>query len=266
MSTAEAFEDVHRDAEYFEYSKAADPMAEAHLAGAVSQFPGVALQGRADADRSARPVKGARRRLPGDRPRPARPFRACRARRAAEPQSGGDVAVALCLAGKGTITQGTHEIRVYRRCLRGAARRHTRDRPGGNRHGALLCQRRTAALLPWRRQCKSALRADALSGPGSKREAGGGRARTGRREAQSHLGAARQQALPADPHRTHTMWAMFGIIEPHSFQKPHRHQSIALDLIVDCKKGCYTLVGTELDEKNEIANPVRSTGSPASLS
>ena len=26
MSTAEAFEDVHRDAEYFEYSKAADPI------------------------------------------------------------------------------------------------------------------------------------------------------------------------------------------------------------------------------------------------
>jgi gentisate 1,2-dioxygenase len=51
------------------------------------------------------------------------------------------------------------------------------------------------------------------------------------------------------------MWAI--IIEPHSFQKPHRQQSIALDLIVDCKKGCYTLVGTELDEKNEIANPVR---------
>ncbi len=55
---------------------------------------------------------------------------------------------------------------------------------------------------------------------------------------------------------------MFGIIEPHSFQKLHRHQSIALDLIVDCKKGCHTLVGTELDGHNEIANPVRVDWEP----
>ena len=61
---------------------------------------------------------------------------------------------------------------------------------------------------------------------------------------------------------THTMWAMFGIVEPHSFQKPHRHQSIALDLIVDCKKGCYTLVGTELGGNREIVNPVRVDWEP----
>ena len=35
-------------------------------------------------------------------------------------------------------------------------------------------------------------------------------------------------------------------------QKPHRHQSIALDFISDCKPGCYTLVGTELDGNGNI--------------
>ncbi|CAD6560041.1 hypothetical protein LMG28727_07031 [Paraburkholderia kirstenboschensis] len=56
---------------------------------------------------------------------------------------------------------------------------------------------------------------------------------------------------------THTMWAMFGVIAPNTIQKPHRHQSIALDFISECKPGCYTLVGTELDEQGNIVNPER---------
>ncbi len=61
---------------------------------------------------------------------------------------------------------------------------------------------------------------------------------------------------------THSMWAMFGLIKPHSMQKPHRHQSIALDFISECKPGCYTLVGTELDGKGNIVNPERVDWSP----
>jgi gentisate 1,2-dioxygenase len=56
---------------------------------------------------------------------------------------------------------------------------------------------------------------------------------------------------------THVLWAMYGMISPNTEQKPHRHQSIALDLIVDCDPGCYSLVGQELDEHGNIANPVR---------
>jgi hypothetical protein len=41
---------------------------------------------------------------------------------------------------------------------------------------------------------------------------------------------------------THVLWAMYGLITPGSEQKPHRHQSIALDFIVDCDEGVYTLV------------------------
>lgn len=61
---------------------------------------------------------------------------------------------------------------------------------------------------------------------------------------------------------THSMWAMFGVINPGSMQKPHRHQSIALDFICECRPGCYTLVGTELDAKGNIVNPERVDWSP----
>lgn len=61
---------------------------------------------------------------------------------------------------------------------------------------------------------------------------------------------------------THTLWAMYGLLPAHSVQKPHRHQSIALDFIVDCPKGCYSLVGTELDEHGDIANATRVDWEP----
>jgi gentisate 1,2-dioxygenase len=56
---------------------------------------------------------------------------------------------------------------------------------------------------------------------------------------------------------THVLWAMFGIVPPNSMQKPHRHQSIALDFIAGTSPGVYTLVGTELDGAGNIVNPTR---------
>ncbi|MCE2566341.1 cupin domain-containing protein [Komagataeibacter sp. FNDCF1] len=56
---------------------------------------------------------------------------------------------------------------------------------------------------------------------------------------------------------THTLWAMYGTIGAGTEQKPHRHQSIALDYIVECEPGCYSLVGTELDENGQIKDPTR---------
>lgn len=63
--------------------------------------------------------------------------------------------------------------------------------------------------------------------------------------------------LPASRTVTHTLWAMFGMVPAGAVQAPHRHQSVALDLIVDCDPGCYTLVGTELDAEGAIRNPTR---------
>jgi gentisate 1,2-dioxygenase len=56
---------------------------------------------------------------------------------------------------------------------------------------------------------------------------------------------------------THVLWAMFGLLPPDQEQRPHRHQSVALDLILDAEPGCYTLLGTRLDGRGNIVNPTR---------
>lgn len=61
---------------------------------------------------------------------------------------------------------------------------------------------------------------------------------------------------------THVLWAMYGVLPAGSIQKPHRHQSIALDFIIDCPEGCYSLVGTDLDASGKIRNPARVDWEP----
>lgn len=57
---------------------------------------------------------------------------------------------------------------------------------------------------------------------------------------------------------THTLWAMFGVLPAGKTQLPHRHQSVAVDLIVDCPPGCYSLRGDAVDpETRAIVDPVR---------
>lgn len=65
------------------------------------------------------------------------------------------------------------------------------------------------------------------------------------------------QDLPATRTVTHTLWAMVGVVPAGAIQPPHRHQSVAIDLIVDSPPGCYTLVGTELDGSGLIRHPRR---------
>ena len=63
---------------------------------------------------------------------------------------------------------------------------------------------------------------------------------------------------------THTLWAMLGVLPKGTVQLPHRHQSVALDLILDCEPGCYSLVGTQINTKGEIIDPVRVDWKPNS--
>ncbi|MCW2653120.1 MAG: hypothetical protein JWR32_4096 [Mycobacterium sp.] len=56
---------------------------------------------------------------------------------------------------------------------------------------------------------------------------------------------------------THVLWAMFGLLPADQEQLPHRHQSVALDLILDAEPGCYTLLGTRLNDRGEIVDPIR---------
>jgi gentisate 1,2-dioxygenase len=61
---------------------------------------------------------------------------------------------------------------------------------------------------------------------------------------------------------THTLWAMLGVLPTGSVQRPHRHQSIALDLIVDCRPGCYSLVGSTVDGDGAIVDAERVDWEP----
>jgi gentisate 1,2-dioxygenase len=62
---------------------------------------------------------------------------------------------------------------------------------------------------------------------------------------------------------THTLWAMLGLVPAGAVQLPHRHQSVALDLVVDCRPGCYTLLGAEVDpDTRAIVDPVRVDWEP----
>ncbi|MBM4010369.1 MAG: cupin [Planctomycetes bacterium] len=56
---------------------------------------------------------------------------------------------------------------------------------------------------------------------------------------------------------THVLWAMFGLLPVGAVQAPHRHQSVAVDLVVDCKPGCYTMVGRTLDAEGRVASGQR---------
>lgn len=65
--------------------------------------------------------------------------------------------------------------------------------------------------------------------------------------------ASQTQTLTA----THVLWAMYGLLPVDAVQRPHRHQSVALDLILEAQPGCYSLVGERLDDAGEIIDPVR---------
>ena len=61
---------------------------------------------------------------------------------------------------------------------------------------------------------------------------------------------------------THVLWAMVGLLPAGAVQKPHRHQSVALDLILNCSEGCYSLVGPRLGNNGEILDAQRVDWEP----
>ena len=58
---------------------------------------------------------------------------------------------------------------------------------------------------------------------------------------------------------TPTLWALYNELPPNIIQKPHKHNSVALDLCIVCtdSENVYTLVGDELDENGNIVNPIK---------
>jgi len=58
---------------------------------------------------------------------------------------------------------------------------------------------------------------------------------------------------------TPVLWALYNELPPNTVQKPHKHNSVALDLCICCddSEHIYTLVGDELDENGNIINPIK---------
>ena len=263
MSSAAAFRDVHRDAQYFEYSKAANPIG----LKLISQVPYHDFPSSLYSDGPTRVIPlDLSKQLGVDYPATGPGLLAHFVRvNAGEQQSLDPIAtsqVLYVLGGAGAITQGAHEIAYTPGTFMAL--------PGGvlatirADSDTTLYYVNDAPLMSYLGVATVRPRFDPTLYPA--REANAKLA-----EVEHAPGAAEHNRIsvllgnrhfPQSRTVTHTMWAMFGIVEPHSLQKPHRHQSIALDLIVGCKKGCYTLVGTELDGKNEIVNPTRVDWTP----
>jgi gentisate 1,2-dioxygenase len=56
---------------------------------------------------------------------------------------------------------------------------------------------------------------------------------------------------------TPILWALYNELPPNTNQRPHKHNSVALDFCIrsDDPENIYTLVGDELDENGNIVNP-----------
>lgn len=55
---------------------------------------------------------------------------------------------------------------------------------------------------------------------------------------------------------THVLWAMVGVLPAGANQLPHRHQSVALDYIIDCPAGCCTKVAEHVDGEGNLIDPI----------
>ena len=59
---------------------------------------------------------------------------------------------------------------------------------------------------------------------------------------------------------THTLWSLLNVLPAYTFQKPHRHNSVAIDfcILANNDSSCiYTLIGEELEEDGTIKNPMK---------
>jgi gentisate 1,2-dioxygenase len=68
----------------------------------------------------------------------------------------------------------------------------------------------------------------------------------------------------SENHRTMTptLWSLYNLLPKGATQKPHRHNSVAIDLAVYAESGTYTLIGREIDAEGNIINPVKAEWMP----
>jgi gentisate 1,2-dioxygenase len=61
------------------------------------------------------------------------------------------------------------------------------------------------------------------------------------------------------------LWSLLNSIPAKNVQRPHRHNSVALDLAVAAKPGVYTLMGKEIDTNGDIVDPIRCDWTPGGV-
>jgi len=64
---------------------------------------------------------------------------------------------------------------------------------------------------------------------------------------------------------THDMWSLLNVLPKHCVQKPHRHNSVALDLAISAGENTYTLMGKDIDSQGNILDPIRADWAPNSV-
>lgn len=69
-------------------------------------------------------------------------------------------------------------------------------------------------------------------------------------------------AAPLTMTLTHSLWALFNELPAGVVQKPHRHNSVALDLCIAAAPGVYTLIGESLDAAGRVAGGRRMDWQP----
>ena len=72
-------------------------------------------------------------------------------------------------------------------------------------------------------------------------------------------------ATPQTLTLTHILWSLLNVLPAGVVQKPHRHNSVAIDLCVDAQPGTYTLIGDKLDENGNIIDPIKADWIPGTV-
>jgi gentisate 1,2-dioxygenase len=69
-------------------------------------------------------------------------------------------------------------------------------------------------------------------------------------------------AAPLTQTLTHSLWSLFNELPAGVVQKPHRHNSVALDLCIAAESGVYTMIGETVDAQGRIVGGRRMEWKP----
>jgi len=67
-----------------------------------------------------------------------------------------------------------------------------------------------------------------------------------------------QEATSATMTASRTLWSLFNILPANTVQKPHRHQSVAVDVAVEGRDGVYTLMSPRITAEGQLIDPIRA--------